>query len=100
MLQVWHNYSFDRHVFGNMGINCSGFAADTMHMARLYDASRKLQGGYSLESLSGDKQVRRWAGVWEWQCSYRSSWAARAPGCLTCTVGVRWPAVSVPAWHS
>lgn len=56
--KVWHNYGFDRHVFSNMGVACDGFDGDTMHMARLYDASRKLGGGYSLESLSGDTNVR------------------------------------------
>lgn len=50
--KVWHNYSFDRHVMHNMGIDCRGFAGDTMHMARLLDASRRLSGGYSLEGLS------------------------------------------------
>ncbi len=38
--QVWHNYGFDRHVLANLGIYGRGFAGDTMHMARLYDASR------------------------------------------------------------
>lgn len=28
-----------------------------MHMARLWDSSRRLVGGYSLEALSGDKEV-------------------------------------------
>jgi DNA polymerase-1 len=56
--QVWHNYGFDRHVLKNMGVSCGGFAADTLHMARLHDASRKLRGGYSLEALSSDKKVR------------------------------------------
>jgi hypothetical protein len=49
--QVWHNFSFDRHVLNNHGIECNGLAGDTMHMARMFDASR-LQGGgsgYSLE---------------------------------------------------
>jgi DNA polymerase-1 len=54
---VWHNYGFDRHVLANMGIACDGFGGDTLHMARLHDASRKLSGGYSLESLSSDNQV-------------------------------------------
>lgn len=56
--KVWHNYGFDRHVMFNEGIDCKGFAGDTMHMARLCDTSRdKLTGGgegYSLESLSHD----------------------------------------------
>lgn len=50
--KAWHNYSFDRHVLGNHGINCQGFRADTMHMARLWDSSRQGKG-YSLESLTG-----------------------------------------------
>lgn len=51
IMKVWHNYSFDRHVLGNHGINCQGFRADTMHMARLWDSSRQGKG-YSLESLT------------------------------------------------
>ena len=54
--KVWHNYGFDRHVMGNMSINCAGFYADTFHMARLWDTSRdKTTGGgegYGLEALS------------------------------------------------
>ncbi len=51
--KVWHNYSFDRHVVENHhGIKLAGFAADTMHMARLWNSNRKLDGGYSLEALS------------------------------------------------
>lgn len=54
--KVWHNYSFDRHIMFNEGVNCLGFAGDTMHMARLFDTSRdKSTGkgeGYSLEALS------------------------------------------------
>lgn len=50
-LKVWHNYSFDRHVLNNHGINVSGFGGDTMHMARLVDTSRKK---YSLEELCND----------------------------------------------
>jgi len=51
--KVFHNYSFDRHVIENHhGIKISGFAADTMHMARLWNSNRKLDGGYSLEALS------------------------------------------------
>lgn len=51
LLKVWHNYSFDRHVLNNHGINVAGFGGDTMHMARLVDTSRKR---YSLEELCGD----------------------------------------------
>ena len=51
--KVWHNYSFDRHVMANMDIHCRGFAADTMHMARLLDSSRKGTQNYSLANLTG-----------------------------------------------
>eukprot|EP01125_Pyxidicula_operculata_P012309 TRINITY_DN4036_c0_g3_i1.p1 TRINITY_DN4036_c0_g3~~TRINITY_DN4036_c0_g3_i1.p1 ORF type:complete len:1154 (-),score=245.82 TRINITY_DN4036_c0_g3_i1:8-3469(-) len=50
-LKVWHNYSFDRHIIHNHGIDARGFGGDTMHMARLWDASRT-SGGYSLEALT------------------------------------------------
>ena len=36
------------------GINCRGFHADTMHMARLWDSSRLMNGGYSLEALTSN----------------------------------------------
>jgi DNA polymerase I len=39
-LKCWHNYGFDRHILFNHGINVQGFGGDTMHMARLADASR------------------------------------------------------------
>lgn len=57
--KVWHNYGFDRHIVENHGVECGGFAGDTMHMARLWDSNRaKSFGsggkGYSLESLSED----------------------------------------------
>ena len=56
--KVWHNYGFDRHVMYNEGIDCRGFAGDTMHMARLWDSSREKGtgggDGYSLEALSSD----------------------------------------------
>ncbi|XP_052736256.1 DNA polymerase I A, chloroplastic/mitochondrial isoform X4 [Vigna angularis] len=55
--EVWHNYSFDCHVIENYGFKVSGFHADTMHMARLWDSSRLLDGGYSLEGLTGDRRV-------------------------------------------
>ena len=50
---MWHNYSFDRHVLANMGIHCQGFGGDTMHMARLWDSSRRGTTSYSLASLTG-----------------------------------------------
>ncbi|GAX81575.1 hypothetical protein CEUSTIGMA_g9003.t1 [Chlamydomonas eustigma] len=55
--KVWHNYGFDRHVMSNMGIDCNGFASDTMHMARLLDASRRGRKNYSLENLTDDKEI-------------------------------------------
>ena len=56
--KVWHNYSFDRHVVENHhGIKLAGFAADTMHMARLWNSNRGLDGGYSLEALSSSAEV-------------------------------------------
>lgn len=55
--KVWHNYSFDSHVIENYGIRLSGFHADTMHLARLWDSSRKTDGGYSLEGLTNDPKV-------------------------------------------
>lgn len=55
--KVWHNYSFDRHVLFNHGLDVQGFGGDTMHMARLWRASPpggvKL-GAYSLEGLSNE----------------------------------------------
>ncbi|KAJ8542917.1 hypothetical protein K7X08_005440 [Anisodus acutangulus] len=57
--KVWHNYSFDNHVIENYGFKLSGFHADTMHMARLWDSSRRTLGGYSLEALTGDSCVMR-----------------------------------------
>lgn len=50
--KVWHNYGFDRHVIWNHGIDVKGFGGDTMHMARLWDASRK--EGYSLAVLTDE----------------------------------------------
>ncbi|KAK4279274.1 hypothetical protein QN277_016993 [Acacia crassicarpa] len=55
--KVWHNYSFDNHVIENYGLKVSGFHADTMHMARLWNSSRRLDGGYSLEALTSDNRV-------------------------------------------
>ncbi|XWS27872.1 hypothetical protein CRYUN_Cryun25bG0017100 [Craigia yunnanensis] len=55
--KVWHNYSFDNHVIKNYGLEVSGFHADTMHMARLWDSSRRTTGGYSLEALTDDRNV-------------------------------------------
>ncbi|KDD72311.1 hypothetical protein H632_c3533p0, partial [Helicosporidium sp. ATCC 50920] len=51
--KVWHNYSFDRAVLAHEGLACGAFGGDTMHMARMWDSSRKGKG-YSLESLSSD----------------------------------------------
>ncbi|OMO74407.1 hypothetical protein CCACVL1_16732 [Corchorus capsularis] len=58
--KVWHNYSFNNHVIENYGLEVSGFHADTMHMARLWDSSRRTAGGYSLEALTNDKNVMSW----------------------------------------
>ncbi|KAF8391518.1 hypothetical protein HHK36_023823 [Tetracentron sinense] len=55
--KVWHNYSFDSHVIENYGLKVSGFHADTMHMARLWDSSRRTKGGYSLEALTSYPKV-------------------------------------------
>ncbi|KAL2496152.1 DNA polymerase I B [Forsythia ovata] len=55
--KVWHNYSFDNHVIENYGLKLRGFYADTMHMARLWNSSRRTEGGYSLEALTGDSSV-------------------------------------------
>ncbi|CAA7048432.1 unnamed protein product [Microthlaspi erraticum] len=55
--KVWHNYSFDSHIIRNHGIEISGFHADTMHMARLWDSGRRTKGGYSLEALTSDPKV-------------------------------------------
>eukprot|EP00898_Chlorokybus_atmophyticus_P002773 jgi/Chlat1/3497/Chrsp23S03689 len=55
--KIWHNYGFDRHILQNHGITPRGFSGDTMHMARLYDSSRRGLLGYSLESLSSCKEL-------------------------------------------
>jgi DNA polymerase-1 len=55
---VWHNYAFDRHIFGNEGITPRGFGGDTMHMARLWNSSRTGKG-YSLEALTKDEEVMK-----------------------------------------
>ncbi|XP_039853051.1 DNA polymerase I A, chloroplastic-like isoform X2 [Panicum virgatum] len=55
--KVWHNYSFDSHVIENHGIKVAGFHADTMHLAHLWDSSRRTDGGYSLEGLTNDCRV-------------------------------------------
>jgi len=54
-LKVWHNYSFDRHILFNHGVDVMGLKGDTMHLGRLEDSSRDKtlgKGGYSLEALS------------------------------------------------
>jgi DNA polymerase-1 len=75
-LQVWHNYSFDKQILQREGLAMcprklemlgmdpkkltlvlGGFAGDTMHLARLHDATRKGTKTYSLSSLSGDREV-------------------------------------------
>jgi len=53
--KVFHNWSFDSHMFANHGVHVKGFAGDTMHMGRLWDSSRALTGGgYKLSSLCHD----------------------------------------------
>lgn len=54
---MWHNYSFDNHIIENYGLKVSGFYADTMHMARLWNSARRTKGGYSLEALTGDSKL-------------------------------------------
>ncbi|KAE9038367.1 DNA polymerase I [Phytophthora rubi] len=58
-LKVWHNYSFDRHVLFNHGIDVQGLGGDTMHMARLWNTARFQNGGYSLEALTADLLLQR-----------------------------------------
>eukprot|EP00252_Welwitschia_mirabilis_P006943 TRINITY_DN178_c0_g1_i2.p1 TRINITY_DN178_c0_g1~~TRINITY_DN178_c0_g1_i2.p1 ORF type:complete len:981 (+),score=220.02 TRINITY_DN178_c0_g1_i2:668-3610(+) len=53
--KVWHNYSFDKHILQNHGIEVNGFHADTMHLARLWNSAKRTEGGYSLESLTKDE---------------------------------------------
>ncbi|XRB13805.1 DNA polymerase I [Pseudoscourfieldia marina] len=81
--KVWHNYGFDRHVLENVmlangkTVKLAGFHGDTMHMARLFDTSRRAGAAaaaaaapvaedgeesaactsYSLESLSTDRNI-------------------------------------------
>jgi DNA polymerase I-like protein with 3'-5' exonuclease and polymerase domains len=55
--KVWHNYGFDRHVMERLGFRMQGFGGDTLHMARLWDASRKGTETYALDSLSKDNKV-------------------------------------------
>ena len=52
-LKCWHNYSFDRHILFNHGIDVKGFGGDTMHMARLADPSRMR---YGLKYLTQDME--------------------------------------------
>lgn len=52
-LKCWHNYSFDRHILYNHGIDVQGFGGDTMHMARLADPSRMR---YSLKYLTQEME--------------------------------------------
>ncbi|ERN19576.1 DNA polymerase I A, chloroplastic [Amborella trichopoda] len=61
--KVWHNYSFDNHVLENYGFKVHGFHADTIHLARLWDSSRRAEGGYSLEALTGDPKVMSGPGL-------------------------------------
>ncbi|GFR52186.1 hypothetical protein Agub_g14723 [Astrephomene gubernaculifera] len=58
--KVWHNYGFDRHVMENMGVCCRGFGGDTLHMARLADASRSGRRTYGLDNLTADKDIMKY----------------------------------------
>lgn len=49
--KVWHNYSFDKGALYAHGIDVKGFGGDTFQMARLWDSSRVISGGYSLQAL-------------------------------------------------
>jgi len=55
--KVFHNFLFDRAVFANEGICVAGFAADTMHMARLEHSDRQ---SYSLEKLGAELLGEAW----------------------------------------
>ncbi|KXZ47740.1 hypothetical protein GPECTOR_33g622 [Gonium pectorale] len=57
--KVWHNYGFDRHVLENMGIRAAGFGGDTLHMARLADASRSGKRTYGLDNLTADPTIMK-----------------------------------------
>lgn len=50
--KTFHNFSFDRHVLFNHGIDVRGLGGDTMHMARVWRTDLKTRGGYSLEAIS------------------------------------------------
>jgi len=55
LMKCWHNYSCDRHIFFNHGIDVQGFSADTKHMALLADPSLLVdpaRGDSSLAALS------------------------------------------------
>jgi hypothetical protein len=52
--KVFHNWSFDSHMFANHGVLVKGFNGDTLHMGRLWDSSRSMAGGYKLSSLCHD----------------------------------------------
>ena len=62
--KVWHNYSFDRAVIHNHGIDVHGLGGDTMHMARLWNTARAKNRGYSLEHLTEDLLGRRCVADW------------------------------------
>eukprot|EP00198_Chlamydomonas_reinhardtii_P006692 XP_001696028.1 PolI-like DNA polymerase [Chlamydomonas reinhardtii] len=74
--KVWHNYGFDRHVLENMGIAAAGFGGDTLHMARLADASRSGKKTYGLDSLTSDRDVS--GGVWDGGGG--GTWLGSSPG--------------------
>ncbi|XP_061355331.1 DNA polymerase I B, chloroplastic/mitochondrial-like isoform X2 [Gastrolobium bilobum] len=57
ILNKFADFFQDSSIKKNYGFKVSGFHADTMHMARLWDSSRRWVGGYSLEGLTGDQTV-------------------------------------------
>jgi len=62
--KVFHNYSFDRHMLARHGIRLSGFYADTLHLARLFDSSRSSWEGAARkrqqEPVVAKTPDRRW----------------------------------------
>lgn len=112
-LKVFHNYSFDSHVFANNGIYCKvgpglcvrpslallhspstplkvrllqGLGGDTVHMARLWDTSRTLRGGYKLSALCED--VRSFELMAQRQGRI-PSFASISKGCCLCAEAER-----------
>lgn len=95
--KVWHNIGFDRHVMFNEGIDVVGFAGDTMHMARLWDSSRR---SYSLETLSEELLVDATPKV---GMKVRGQWWRLDTGLIRARARVRadsvWARGHVDRWH-